>query len=103
MIKVPARETCYNLYHSGVADNTERHGVANTLNEAAQVALLASRPISPRLTSVPLKGVSVNLTVEAIYAPTLDATEEAKGSFYDDLQDAIDSTPSGNMMIVAGE
>ncbi len=40
VIKVPGEETCYHLYHSGVADNTGRHGVAIGLSEAAQDALL---------------------------------------------------------------
>ncbi len=37
------------LYHSGVVDNTGRHGVIIALSEAAQVALLAWVPISPHL------------------------------------------------------
>ncbi len=35
--------------------------------------------------------------------PTLDAAEEAKDSFYDDLQDAVDRVPEGYMLIVAGD
>ncbi len=42
------------------------------------------------------------LTVIAVYAPTLDAEEEAKGSVYDDLQDAVDNVPSGDMLNAAG-
>ncbi len=33
-IKVPGEEACYHLYHSGVVDNTGRHGVAIALSEA---------------------------------------------------------------------
>ncbi len=40
VIKVPGKEACYHLYHSGVVDNTGRHGVAIALGEAAQAALL---------------------------------------------------------------
>ncbi len=39
----------------------------------------------------------------AVYAPTLDSGEEAKDSFYDDLQDAVDRVPTGDMLIVAGD
>ncbi len=42
------------LYHSGIVDNTGRHGVIIALSEAAQVALLAWVPISPRLASARL-------------------------------------------------
>ncbi len=45
MIKVPGEEACYQLYHSGVVDNSGRNGVAIALTEAAQAALLAWVPI----------------------------------------------------------
>ncbi len=85
VIKVPFEEACYHLYHRGVVDNTGRCGVAIALSEAAQAALLAWVPITSRLASAGLKGTTVNLTVVAVYAPTLDAAEEVKDSFYDDL------------------
>ncbi len=67
---------------STTVDNTGRHGVAIALSEAAQAALLAWVPISSRLASARLQGMTVNLTVIAVYAPTLGAAEEAKDSFY---------------------
>ncbi len=45
----------------------------------------------------------MDLPVEAIYVRMLAAEEEAKGSFNDGLQDAIDSAASGDMLIVAGD
>ncbi len=45
----------------------------------------------------------MNLTVVAVYAPTLDAAEKAKDSFYNDLQDAVNRVPAGDMLIVAGD
>ncbi len=33
MSKVPGEESCYHLYHSGVVNNTERHGMANNACE----------------------------------------------------------------------
>ncbi len=66
---------------NGAVDNTGRHGVAIALSEAAQAAFLAWVPISSRLASARLKGTTVSLTVAAVYAPTLDAAEEAKDSF----------------------
>ncbi len=103
MIMVPGEEACYHLYHIGVVDNSGRHGVAIDLSEATQAALLAWVPISSRLDSAQLKGTTVNLTVVAVYAPTLDAAEDAKESFYDDLQDAVNRVPAGDMLIVAGD
>ncbi len=45
----------------------------------------------------------MRFTVVAAYAPTLDAAEEAKDSFYGDLQDAVDRVTAGDMLIVAGD
>ncbi len=56
-------------------DTYGMHGVAIALSVAAQVALFAWVPISPRLASARMKGAIVNLTVIAIYTPTLDAEE----------------------------
>ncbi len=78
VIKMPGEEACYHLYRSGVVDNFGRHGVAIALTEAAQAALLAWEPISARLASARLKATTVNLTVVAVYAPTLNAAEEPK-------------------------
>ncbi len=47
-------------------DNSERHGAPIAHREAAQVALLVWVPISPRLVSARLKGMTANLTV-AVY------------------------------------
>ncbi len=80
VIKVPGEEACYHLYHSGVMDNTGRHGMAIALSEAAQAALLTWVPISSRLASVRLKETMVHITVVAVYASTLDAVEEATSS-----------------------
>ncbi len=103
MIKVPSEEACDPLFHSGLEDNTERHGVAIALSEETEAALLAWLSISSRLASARLKGTTVNLNVIAVYASTLDAAEETKFSFYDDLQDAAGRVPAGNMLIVAGD
>lgn len=48
-----------------------------------------------------MKTVTVNLPAIAVFVRKFGAEKEAKDSFYDDLQDAIDSAPSGDMLIVA--
>ncbi len=77
--------------------------MAIALSESAQAAPLVWVPISSRPATVPLKGTTVNLPVIAVYAPTLDAAGEATTSFYDDLQDAVNRVPAGDMLIVAGD
>ncbi len=76
--------------------------MAIALSEAAQSALLVWVPISSRLFSARLKGTTVNLTVVAVHASTLDEAEDKIYSFYNELQDADGRVPTGNMLIVAG-
>ncbi len=102
VIKVPGEETCHHLYHSSIVGSNGRHGVAITFSEAMQAALLDWVSISPRFASAHLKGATVNVSVVAVNAQTLNAVEEAKDYFYGDLQDAIDSAPSRGMPIVVG-
>ncbi len=54
------------------------------------------------LVSALLKGTTVNFTDIAVYASTLDAAEETKYAFCDDLQDAFGRVQPGSMLIVAG-
>ncbi len=56
----------------------------NRSQRDTQAALLARVPTLLRLANARFKGTTVNLTVVAVYAPTLDAAEEAKDSFFDD-------------------
>ncbi len=85
MTTVFGEEVCYHLYRSGVVDNTGRHGVAIALSEVAYAALLACVPITPRLAKARMKGTTV------------------KDLFYDNLEDADDRLPAGDMLIVIGD
>ncbi len=100
VVKVPGEEAYCHFYRGDGVGNCGRQGVAIALSEAAQVALLAWMKISPRLAGAYMKGVIMNRIAMSVYAPTLDAEEDAKDSFYNDIQHAIDSVPVGDMLIV---
>ncbi len=67
------------------------------------VILLTWDDIHPRLARVRLKGAVTNITIIAVYAPTLDAADDIKNDFYADLQDAVDETPASDILVVAGD
>lgn len=102
-LKVPGVDVVYNLYHSGVTDNSGRHGVAIALAPEAQAALLGWEPISPRLARVRLRGAIANISVVAVYAPTLNAADVDKEQFYHKLQTTVDGIPSNDILVVAGD
>ncbi len=49
-----------------------------------------------------LNGVTGNLPVVTVHAPILDAEEEIKDSFYEDLQNALHRSASEDMPTAAG-
>lgn len=103
VIPVAHSNTSYHLYHSGVSDDSGRHGVAVALSANANAALLDWEPISERLARIRLKGSIFNITVIAVYAPTRDADDTTKNDFYEDLQNLVRQVPSSDMLIVAGD
>ncbi len=81
VIKVPGKETYNHLYHCGVVSNAERCGVAIALSETAKAALLVWVSISTRLANAHLRRVTVNFTVVAVCAPTLDKRRKRRNLF----------------------
>ena len=59
--------------------------------------------MSDRLIKARFNSKYVKLTLLTCYAPTEDADEEEKDVFYDQLQRAIDDTPSHDVLLVIGD
>ena len=102
-IKVPGVDTEYWLHYSGVTDNSGLHGVAFALSRRAFNSLIAWTPISPRIAVARFKGTPTNLTVIAIYAPTLNSDAETVADFYEQLQNVTNNVPRRDMLIIAGD
>jgi exonuclease III len=102
-IPVPGADVSYWLYHSGPTDNSGLHGVGFALSDRANDALIAWKPVSPRIAVARFKGSPLNLTVIAIYAPTSSADPSVKDTFYEDLQEALNQTPRRDMLVIAGD
>ena len=83
-------DECQILYSGG--DKHER-GVGLILSKRAKRALTEWQPISERIIQARFKSKHANCTVIQVYAPTNNATEEEKDSFYFELQGVIDDTP----------
>ena len=103
VIKVPGRDQDYSLYYSGPPTRTGQHGVAIAMNKRARDALLAWEPISERIAVARFKGTITNMTVVAVYAPTLNSDDTVKYDFYAQLQAVMDRTPQRDLMLIAGD
>ena len=61
------------------------------------------RPISSRLTTIRLREIPFNITVEQVYAPSSDYDNSEIENFYDQLQNVIDQTPKMDIVVVQGD
>lgn len=76
-------------------------GVGIALSEKAVRQLIGSpRAISPR---VMVAHFDFHITFISAYAPTFRSSDLEKNTFYDQLQEAMDTAPQGNMFVIAGD
>ena len=102
-IKIPEHDGFYTLYHSGPTDHSGIHGVAIALSDRASRSLLTWKPINQRLAYIRLSGKLFNISIIAVYAPTLAADDAEKYNFYDQLQQLTDEVSRRDMLLVAGD
>ncbi|CAE1289567.1 unnamed protein product [Acanthosepion pharaonis] len=79
------------------------HGHTSIKRYQANKALLAWKPVSPRLARVRLRGALFNISIIAVYAPTLDADEVTKDVFYDSLQTVMNGISPRDFVVIAGD
>lgn len=103
-IHVPGSESeYYHLFHSGPNNNSGQHGVAIAIRDKIRKSLMSWSPISPRLASIRLRGKYVNISIVAVYAPTLSSSDEVKDDFYRDLKKTLKDIPRRDLLIIAGD
>ena len=80
------------IYHCG-QESLRKNGVAITVNERVQSAVLGCNLKNDRMLSVHFQGKPFNVTVIQAYAPTSNAEDSEVEMFYEDLQDLLELTP----------
>ena len=79
------------IYYCG-QESLRRNGVAITVNERVQNAVLGCNLINNRMISVRFQGKPFNITVIQVYALTSNAEETEVEQFYENLQDLLELT-----------
>ena len=80
------------IYYCG-QKSLRRNGIAITVNERVQNAILRYNLKNNRMISVQFQGKLFNITVIQINAPASNTEEVEVEWFYEDLQDFLELTP----------
>ena len=97
--------TAETIVYSGNPNEDDQHvnGVGLILSRAAADSLLAWEPVSERVITARLASKCQNMSIIQVYAPTNDATQEKKASFYHQLQTVYDLTRRRDVTVVIGD
>ena len=90
------------IYYRG-QESLRRIGVAITVNERVQNAVLGCSLKNNRMIFVHLQGKPFNFTVIQTYAPTSNTEEAELERFYKDLQDLLELTPPKDVLFIKGD
>ena len=90
------------LLYSGHQDR-HVYGVGFMLNKEATRALISWEPVSERIITARFQSRHAKTTVVQVYAPTEDAEDTEKDSFYDQLQNVFNELPSYDIKLLIGD
>lgn len=91
------------LYYSGSENGKFQKGVAFMVNKRLAAAVIEFQPIDDRIAVLRLKGRFTNITIITLYAPTEEAEDEEKDTFYEILEEVINNTPGYDMKLIVGD
>ena len=90
------------IYYCG-QESLRRNGVAITVNNRVQNAVLGRNLKNNRMMSVHSQSKPFNTTVIQVYAPTSNAEEAELEQIYEDLQDLLELTPKKDVLFIIGD
>ncbi|XP_056017322.1 craniofacial development protein 2-like [Ostrea edulis] len=91
------------ILYSGRKDNKHQQGVAIIMNREASQALIEWSPVDERLIVARFHSKYAKMTLIQCYAPTNDAEDDSKTTFYEKLQSTVSKTPRHDILIVLGD
>ena len=91
------------IQYSGREDDVHQSGVAIVMTRYASRCLESWSPVSDRIITTRFHSKYIKTTIAQVYAPTNEAEDEAKETFYDQLQKVLDAVPRHDMLLVMGD
>ena len=92
----------HTIYYSG-KENSGHNGVALIANNVISNHVMGYNPVNDRIITIRLQATPLNISLVQVYAPTSTASDEDIESFYNQLQDVLDSLPNKDFTIVMGD
>ncbi|PSN53384.1 hypothetical protein C0J52_03797 [Blattella germanica] len=93
----------YTLYYSGPSKKTGKAGTGFFVKKKIHNSIIDFVPHNDRLCKLRIQSKYNKITLINTYAPTEDKTIEIKETFYEDLQDVMNSIPKSDTVIVLGD
>ena len=91
------------MIYSGRDDGMHRNGVAIMMSKLAESALLEWLPINNRIIKACFHSKFIKLTVIHVYVPTMDAEEDDKDQFYDQLLSVPEKVNKHDLLLITGD
>jgi hypothetical protein len=91
------------VIYSGREDGIHRSGVAIMMSKLAGSALMEWRPVNERIITARFYSKFIKLTIIQVYAPTMDADDETKETFYEQLQTEVKRTHKHDIVLITGD
>ena len=91
----------YTIFYSG--NNTNTLGTGFAVKREAVGKVIGFKPENERICSLRIRGKMFNITIINVHAPTEDADDHIKESFYDKLEQTYDNAPQHDIKMVIGD
>ncbi|KAL1448299.1 hypothetical protein WDU94_008926, partial [Cyamophila willieti] len=93
----------YQIYYSGNNQGRFQYGVAIAVRNKIDSAVISFNAVTDRICTMRLKGKFKNISVVSFYAPTEEAEDEDKDTFYETLEEVCSNIPNYDMKILLGD
>jgi hypothetical protein len=91
----------YEFIYSG--GEKHQHGTGIMMKKSVASCMVGFWPVSDRIIMVKLKGKPFNINIIQIYAPTTEHDDDEVENFYNDIENVMKYTKSGEINIVMGD
>ena len=91
------------VFFSGRPEGRRSSGVGFIVKSKLKGSVMGYSPVNDRVITIRLSAKPVNLTIVQLYAPTCTAPNKEIDSFYDIVQDMLDSIPNSDIILLMGD